>query len=81
MGQTGLIHPARSLRSLVHGKIQLVPLPQRHNFRTRRHRRALLSQHKLAAGGISARLGQQYGKPNREYEHSVQILVQTIVIA
>ena len=48
---------------------------------TRLHARALLGQHELAAGEVSARLRQQDGELQREDMLAVEVLVEAVVVA
>ena len=55
MAQIDLGYPSRTLhRPLVHSKYDSIPLPERHDFRTRLHAGTLLGQHKFASGEISS---------------------------
>jgi len=59
---------------VMHGENHSIPLPQRHNFRARLHARALLGEHKLAAGEIRARVRQQDRDLKRERQFAVEVL-------
>ena len=60
MAQIDAISPARPLHGpLAHGEDDSVALRKRRDLRARLHARALLGQHKLAAGEVMARLGEQ----------------------
>jgi hypothetical protein len=61
-----------------HGRIALT---QRQHHRSRLHSRPLLGHHELAAGEIATGLGQQDGNLQREDVLTIEILMETVVIA
>jgi hypothetical protein len=68
MPQIHTIGAARSLHwPMMHGKRHGISLSQRHHLDTRLHPWTLLRQHKVAAGEIPSRLGQQNRHLNRKY--------------
>ena len=58
-----------------------IALVKWNDFDAALHARALLGQHKIAAGEIVARLGKQNRDLDREGEVAVEILVQAIEVA
>jgi len=58
-----------------------ITLLERHDFRARLHARALLGEHKFAALEVLTRGGEQNGHLNCENMLSIEILMQTVVIA
>lgn len=67
-------------RTVVDRKDHALALPQRHDFGARLHARPLLSEHELAAGKISPRLGQKKRHLKRKDVLTVNILMQTIEV-
>src|SRR5215468_3673261 len=81
MAQLDAIAAARAAhRAMVNGKGDGIALAERHDLDPALHARALLGQHKLAAGEIAPRLRQQDRHLVREGEIAIEILVQAIEI-
>src|SRR5215469_13796765 len=66
---------------MAYGEDDGIALLQRDNDGARLHARALLGHDEFAAGELAARFGEQDGELKREGMLSIEILVQTVVIA
>ena len=66
---------------MMHREDHALALPQRHDFGTRLHARALLGEHEFAAGEILTWSREQEGHLQREHEFAVDVLMQAIVVA
>ena len=68
-------------RTSVHGENDTVALIERYHLDPRLHPRSLFGQHKFTALEIFGRLGEEDRDLQRENVLTVQVLVQTIVVA
>src|SRR5438477_3881243 len=68
-------------RTIVYGEDDAISLAQRNHLGTRLHAWSLLGHHELASMEVSPGFGEKYRELQRENMHSVEILMQTVVIA